>query len=181
MPPNQEAKSKEIMVDVDGRSVEKDELETSPTIDSSTIDSTFAKASSHKQDLSKQVNHGLKECCKELYSENLELKEALEKAGQLITADNMVSISSLSTSPSSTASTDYNHAVDDILEVEFPLLFRDVQEYVALSSREIDDGSSKVWFSCKIDKKNGHVISAKTGRIDQQPRDSNNRVDMKNE
>ena len=39
----------------------------------------------------------------------------------------MVSVSSLSTSPSSTASTDYNHAVDDILEVEFPLLFRDVQ------------------------------------------------------
>lgn len=87
------------MVDVEGRSVEEENLETSPTIDSSTIDSTFAKASSCEQDLTKQVDHDLKECsnCSNLYSENLELKKALEKSTQLVTADKMFTACSLST------------------------------------------------------------------------------------
>jgi len=34
--------------------------------------------------------------------------------------------SSLSTSPGTVSSTDYNHAVDGILEFEFPLLLEDV-------------------------------------------------------
>jgi hypothetical protein len=163
-PLNQEAKNKEIMVDVDGRSVEED-LETSPTIDDSTTDSTFAKASSHEQGLTKQLNHDLKECssCGKLYSENLELKEALEKATRSITADNMISASSLSTSQP-TSCTDNNHAVDDILEFEFPLLVEDVRKYIVAINSKTTDGRN-AWFSGRIDKKTGRVVSARTGKI----------------
>jgi hypothetical protein len=186
LPPlNKKFKNKEIILDVDGRSVQDANQTASSVTDTSTIDRTFAKASNQQQELEKQVNHNLKECssCKALCSENLELKEALEKASPLITADKVISASSLSTFPPAASTTCDNHldAADDTLEVEFPLLFRDVGEYVASLSTEIDDGTSKVWFSCKIDKKSGHIISAKTGRIDQQHRDSDNRGDMQNE
>jgi hypothetical protein len=147
------------MVDVDGRSVEED-LETSSTIDDSTTDSTFAKGYSHEQDLTKQLNHDLKECssCSKLSSENLELKEALEKATRSITADNMISTSS------PTSCTDNNHAVDDILEFEFPLLLEDVRKYVVAINSKTSDGNN-AWFSGTIERKTGRVVSARTGKI----------------
>jgi len=95
----------------------------------------------------------------------------------LVTADKVSTASSLSTS----IHDNHQEVGDNFLEVEFPLLFRDVREYLTSLSTEIGDVTSKVWFSCKIDKKSDHVISAKTGRIDQQHRDSDNRGDMQNE
>ena len=179
LPPlNQEDRNKEV--DSDGRSVKGKNPVPSKTVDTSITDSTFhTRASSPRVGFKKQANGDLKECstCKELCFENLELKEALKKATPLVIADKVSTASSLSTS------IHYNHqeVANDFLEVEFALLFRDVREYLASLSTEIDDGSSKVWFSCKIDKKSDHVISAKTGRIDQQHRDSDNRGDMQNE
>jgi hypothetical protein len=179
LPPlNQEARNKEV--DSDGRSVKEKNQVPSKTVNTSITDSTFhTRASSQRLELKKQANDDLKECssCKELCFENLELKEALEKATPLVTADKVFTASSLSTS----IHDNHQEVADDFLEVEFALLFRDVREYLASLSTEIDDGSSKVWFSCKIDKKSDHVISAKTGRIDQQHRDSDNRGDMQNE
>jgi hypothetical protein len=39
----------------------------------------------------------------------------------------------------------------------------------------IDDEDCKVWFSVKIDKKSGTVISAKTGGMNQKQNDSDNK------
>lgn len=169
VPLNQEDKSNKIMVGIDGRPIEEENLQTYPNVDSSTIDSTFAKASSRKQDLTGQVNYGIKECpsCKELYSENLELKEALEKATQPTTADNMVSTSSsLSSSPyADSIDCNNNHAVvNDILEFEFPLIFEDIHKYMAPLYCKIGD-YGEVWFSGRIDTKTGRVISANLGRL----------------
>jgi hypothetical protein len=99
----QQAKNKEVIIqDVDERSVEEEEEnpKLSPTIDNAFTDSCRVgdtKADFQSPESKDQSNLDLKECsnCKELYVENRELKEALEKSIQLITADN-VSSSTLS-------------------------------------------------------------------------------------
>jgi hypothetical protein len=73
--PNQEAKNKEV---------DNESLGPSVTVDTSIIDSTSSsacKTHSQRLELNNQVNQDLKECssCKELYCENLELKEALRR------------------------------------------------------------------------------------------------------
>ena len=96
--------------------------------------------------------------CKELYSENLELKEALAKTSQLTTAYNIVSASPTADSIDCNS----NHTVDDILDFEFPFPSRTVRKHVIHLG---DD--EKIWFSSKIDTKTGNVISCNPGRIKQ--------------
>jgi len=158
-----------VIIDVDGRvSLEKDEDEPSITNNSSAMtDKTFIKSphqsqQEYEQDqqLKKQINHDLKECssCKELYNENLELKEALEKSSQFVCADKI----------EFTSTHDNDAAMaNDILHFEFPLLFRDIRNYMAPLHPKIGD-QGKVWFSGKIDIRNRKVISSNLGRIIQQ-------------
>jgi hypothetical protein len=136
--------------------------------------------------LKDQSNQDLKECssCKELSLENRELKEALEKAShqQLITADNL-SNAAVSLSSVTAIHDTHKDAEYDILEFEFHLLKEDILEHMG-ELYPLMDGDLKVWFSGKIDKKNGHVISPKLGRINEQQRavDFDNRgSDMQNE
>jgi hypothetical protein len=73
---------------------EQENPELPPTSDNAVIeDNTLDKAASQTLGLKDQSNQGLRECsiCNELYLENLELKEAVEKSTQLITADNLSS------------------------------------------------------------------------------------------
>jgi|SRR6476646_2999616 len=58
------------------------------------LENSGTKADSLSPESKDQSNMDLKECsnCKELYVENRELKEALEKSIQLITADNVSAI-----------------------------------------------------------------------------------------
>jgi hypothetical protein len=156
---------KEITLGADGtRIVESTGIAnptTSPSVDVSTdkTDTEIPKQPESEK-YSNHISEKLGECqnCKELYAENLELKEALKEASPLITADKVVSASP------STVSIGYNHAVDDILEIEFPLFFVDIHNYMAQLYPKIGD-CGKIWFSCRINTKTGRVISANLGRI----------------
>jgi hypothetical protein len=110
--------------------------------------------------------------CVELSRENHELKEVLEKNGQLTTANNIARAAS--------ASINENH---NVLEFEFYLLKQEILDYLGEPYLWLKDGDSKVWFSCKVDRKNGRVISAKPGRLGQQQQeeDLNKEGDMQNE
>jgi hypothetical protein len=92
--------------------------------------------------------------CIELSVENRELKEALEKTSQLITADNVAYASS--------ASINETH---NVLEFDFHLRKQEILDYLGEPYLSLKDGDLKIWFSGKIDNKNGHVISAKIGQV----------------
>jgi hypothetical protein len=80
-----------------------------------------------------------------------------------------------SSKPSLTDDVDIKDEECDILEFEFNLLKEDILQHLGEPYLWIRDGDCKVWFSGKIDKKSGHVISAKIGRINEQQNDCNNR------
>lgn len=149
--------TKKIVVDTQGRPIEEENLE--PTADR-VITNAGDILTAPQEGLNKQIKPDL-ECpsCKELYAEVIELSETVKKITFLKTADDML-VSSISL---------INENQLDPVGFEFPLQFGDVSKYIdAEYSRMGDD--AKIWFSGKIDKKSGHVISAKTGRIDQQDR-----------
>jgi hypothetical protein len=98
--------------------------------------------------------------CIELSLENRELKEALEK----ITSDNMAYASSASI-----------NEIHNVLEFEFHLRKEQILDYLGEPYLSLKDGDLKIWFHGKIDTKNGHIISAKLGGLDQQQVDLNNR------
>jgi hypothetical protein len=161
-----------IMIDVDGRTIiqrNKDtDLSTTTDIPNTTTDKTFAKASyqsqqeqEQDQQLKKQIDlRDLKECssCKDLNSEILKLKEALEKSSQFLSADKIAF--------ASTNDNDVDTA-NDIFHFEFFVFYKDLQKHmVSLFQSKV--GSGKVWFSGTIDKNTGLVISSNLGRINQQ-------------
>ena len=77
----------------------------------------------------------------------------------------MGSTSSLSSSPyADSIDCNNNHAVDDILDFEFSLIFEDIHKYMAPLYCKIGD-YGEVWFSGRIDRKTGRVISANLGRV----------------
>jgi hypothetical protein len=86
--------------------------------------------------------------CLELSRQNRELKEALEKSSELIiTADNLAYATS--------ASTDF----------EFYVLKEAILDYLEIPYLSLKDGDLKIWFTGKMDRKSGHVISVKLGRM----------------
>jgi hypothetical protein len=95
--------------------------------------------------------------------------QSLECSSQLITADNVAYASS--------ASINETH---NVLEFEFHLPKQDILKHMGEVYPWLDDEDLKVWFSGKIDRKSGHVISAKLGRTSQQQVDLNNGGDMQN-
>ncbi len=90
--------------------------------------------------------------CQVLFDENLQLKEALQKSSQLITANKMVTSPTVPT---------YDNCVDtssDILPFEFSMFYNDIQIHMnALFQKTGDNG--RVWFSGKINTKTGVVVS----------------------
>ena len=92
--------------------------------------------------------------CVELSLENRELKEALEKSSKLITADN---VTHAAASPI--------NEIHNVSEFEFYLPKKVILDYLGEPYLSLKDGDLKIWFHGKIDRKNGHVISAKLGRI----------------
>jgi hypothetical protein len=174
---NQEVKKKEVIVlDVDGRmSIQKDEGEppstTTTDLDTMTTDRNFDQPyhrlkSQQDQDLKSKkhidYNHEPTEChgCQVLYDENIELKETLEKSSQLIIADKIASVS--------TVSTHDNHAYtsNDILPFEFSVPYKDTQRYMQGLFQKTG-GDRRVWFNGKINTKTGVVTSSNVGRINQ--------------
>jgi hypothetical protein len=142
-------------VDVQGKPVEDKSLEiTSPPnlipAYNNSITGTGDVLKSLRQGFNKQIKPDL-ECpsCQELYAEVTELREALNNTTTLQTADNILTSSSSSISPI------IENQVDTV-DFEFPLIFG-----------KVGDGG-KVWFSGRICTKTGRVISARTGKIDQQ-------------
>jgi hypothetical protein len=92
--------------------------------------------------------------CRELSLENRELKEALKKSSKLITADNMTHAAASSI-----------NEIHNVSEFEFYLPKKVILDYLGEPYLSLKDGDLKIWFHGKIDRKNGHVISAKLGRI----------------
>ena len=110
------------------------------------------------------------ECSSCIYSiENRELKDALEKSSKPITADNIVYNSA-----------DCINETHYILEFEFQLRKREILDYLEEPYLSLKDGDSEIWFSGKIDRKNGQVVSAKIGR-NQEQENLGNRVNIQNE
>ncbi len=142
----EEEKKELIMVDVAGRtSAQKDEDEqaTTTTDFDTTTDRTFVQPSYQLQPQQEQEQ---------------ELKKAIENSSQLVTANKMVS----------TGSENKNdvYITKEILKFEFSMFYKDVQKYMAVLFRK-QGGNGKVWFSGKIDKKTGVVISSTLGKINQ--------------
>jgi hypothetical protein len=115
--------------------------------------------------------------CKILYLKNCELKEALEKTSQLTTADNIA----FAAAAASINEIHNKNVQCDILHFEFHLAKQEILDHMGEPYLSINNGDLKIWFSGKIDKKNGHVISVKLGRISQQRIDYDNRGDVQNE
>lgn len=137
---------------VDEYETTKGENEENPLTSDNTNSTIFAATLSQPPRLKDQLNQDLKECssCIDLYRENCELKEAVEKTTQLITADKM-------STTACSSPVDNKAAQSGILEFEFHLRRKDILDHMG----SIDE----VWFSGKIDNKSGHVISARTGRL----------------
>jgi hypothetical protein len=110
--------------------------------------------------------------CIELSLENRELKEALDKTSQLITADHVAYASSASINETNKNNT---------LEFEFHLRKQEILDYLGEPYLSLKDGDLKIWFHGKIHTKNRHVISAKLGRLDQQRVDLDNTGNIQNE
>jgi hypothetical protein len=130
--------------------------------DKTIVPVSYQQQQEHK--LKEKPNKELEECssCKDLYDENLELKEVLQKSSQFATADMM-----LSTSATATYDVDKGN---DVLPFEFSMLFRNIRNYMTpLHSRIGDNG--EVWFNGKIDIKTGEVIYSNLGRMEQQYQD----------
>jgi hypothetical protein len=147
---------------------EKKKDEPSTTIDFSVMTNKTIIPVSYQQQQEHQLKAktylGLEEysSCKEPVEENRELKQALEESSHLITADK---IGSATTSV-------YDKDTDtanNILPFEFFVSYRELQNHV--SSFQYKSNSGKVWFSGKINKNTGEVMSSNVGRIDDQQQD----------
>ncbi|MER5174860.1 MAG: hypothetical protein ABJB76_03815 [Candidatus Nitrosocosmicus sp.] len=161
-----------IILEANGRTAfckNEDEPSSTTNTDAHTIIDRIFDQPSHQsyQDLKSKKhidrNHEPAEChsCQELYDENLQLKEALEKSSLLITADKMVTVSPVST---------YNNEVDtasDILPFEFFMFYKELQKHMAPLYQKMGE-RAKIWFNGKINTKTGVVIYSTLGRVIQQ-------------
>ncbi len=143
---------------------DEDNKSSATIIDISSADITIAESPyqlKEQEKLKNQNNSDLKECssCKDLYSKNLELEEALAKSTQMTTADKI----------RSAPNTDnHNKETDNgVCDFEFPMPYKELQKYMASLFKKMG-GDGEVWFRCSIDKKAGKVISSNFGRLNQQ-------------
>jgi hypothetical protein len=173
-PLNQEVEEDEnkkvIIIDTDGRiSLQDDEEQeegrqaSTTTTDSFTITGKPFVATSYQQqqqeqEIKEQTNNGLEErSCIGLCDENQ--VESPEKSSQLITtAEDDMLVEEIS------ASTNENDI--DILPFEFSMIYRELRNHLAPLHTKIGD-HGKVWFSGKINKNTGVVVSSNLGRINQ--------------
>lgn len=141
-----------------------DKKSTTSIIDASAADITIAESpyeqkQEQEQQIIKQVNpEDSEECpnCKDLYSKNLELEEALTKSNQMITADKMVS----------TSTDDHDKDMDnEIINFEFFMHYGTLQKHMTSLFQKAS--SVEVWICGKINKKTGKVISSSLGKLSQ--------------
>jgi hypothetical protein len=166
----EEENKKVIIIDTDGRiSLQDDEEQeegrqlSTTTTDSFTITGKPFVATSYQQqqqeqEIKEQTNNGLEErSCIGLCDENQ--VESPEKSSQLITtAEDDMLVEEIS------ASTNENDI--DILPFEFSMIYRELRNHLTPLYTKIGD-HGKVWFSGKINKNTGVVVSSNLGRINQ--------------
>ena len=148
-----------IIIDNQGRSV-ADDSEGAVRNGSAFVDSKI-KFEKFKQDSSnKEIKSGLEECssCKNLCAKNQELEEALRKATTFSTADTIIAHSP--SDPEIILESDQS----DNIDFEFSLLLGEISRHLAALYPKIGDGG-KVYFSGKVEKDTGNVLSARIGRI----------------
>ncbi len=141
-----------------------DNKSSATVIDASAADITIAELpyeqqEEQEQQIVKQINPKDKEeCqnCKDLYTKNLELEEALAKSNQMITADKMVS----------TSTDDHDKENNnEILNFEFFMPYGELQKHMASLYQKAS--SVEVWFCGKIHKNTRKVLSPKLGKLSQ--------------
>ncbi len=174
--PQQEEKKKIVVAGIQGKSIEEDIPLTSDISASNSSRSVVdaANANTTQTGLEKQIDVSeLKECssCQELKSENIELKEALRKATRLTTADQ---ISQPSCSSDNSIQIENNSS--NLSYFEFPLPLETVRQYI-IRSFNVHKIKDQIWFSCTFDKITGKVLTATTGRKQQQSRIEDNSKD----
>src|SRR5215208_3147132 len=166
----QEEKKKIVVTTIQGKSIEEDIPLSSDVSASNSSRSVFdaANANSTQTRLEKQINVSeLKECssCQELKAENIELREALRKVTRLTTADE---ISQDSSSSDNNIHMENNNS-SNILYFEFPLPLETVRQYI-IRSFNVYKIKDQIWFSGTFDKHTGKVLTATTGRKQEQSR-----------
>lgn len=145
-----------ILIDNQGRPIE-DASEGAITNGPAFVDSK-SKFEKLKQDSSsKEIKSELEECfsCKNLYAKNQELEGALRKTS---TADTVIAQSP--SAPEIISESDQS----DNIDFEFTLLLGEIRRHLAPLYPKIGDGG-KVYFSGKIEKVTGNVLTARIGRI----------------
>jgi hypothetical protein len=167
--PQQEEKKKIVVASIQGKSIEEDIPLTSDVSASNSSRSVVdaANANTTQTGLEKQINVSeLKECssCQELKAENIELKEALRKATRLTTADQI----SQPSSPSDNSVQMENNS-SNLSYFEFPLPLETVRQYI-IRSFNVHKIKDQIWFSGTFDKSTGKVLTATTGRKQEQSR-----------
>jgi predicted secreted protein len=140
----EEEKKEIIMVDVDGRTFaqkDKGEQDTTTKDLDTTTDRTFVQSSYQSQSQREREQ---------------ELKKTIESSSQLDVADKIVIAEGIS-------STHKYDNEDNILSFEFPINYKDLQNYMTRSYSNAED-NIKVWFNGRVNLKTGEVISSNLGR-----------------
>jgi hypothetical protein len=166
---NPVTKDKKILIDTDGRILfeenhddkDEDDKRFTSMKSATTIKNDYPEVYSHEHEhkQSKQVEYlGLVECseCKELQMENEELKEALKRSSQFVTADK--AISDVMTRDES----DVNS--NDWIPFAFPMLYEDLRKQMqSIFSNACS--YSEIWFSGKVNRKTREVLSSFDGLL----------------
>jgi hypothetical protein len=89
------------------------------------------------------------------------LEEALKKATLLLTANDLYNMSKSETDMSISPATEADLTESDVLDFEFSFPFKELD--LLMTNLNVDDN---VWFSGKICRNNGTVLSHKIGKIE---------------
>jgi hypothetical protein len=144
----EEGEKKEVIVlGVDGKIYRQRDEEKEPsstTTDSSNTTDKASNQSSYSSQLDQQ-------------HQEQELKKTFEKPSQLDAADKIVIVEGVS-------STHKHDNEDSILSFEFPINYKDLQNYLTISYSNAED-NIKVWLNGRVNLKTGEVISSNLGRL----------------
>lgn len=165
-PQQVEEKTKIIVADVQGKSVEDTPLTSDINTSSGSLseDNTANSNSIHAHLQHHKAISDLKECssCQELQAKVNELTDTLRKTTQLKTADQINKPSS-----SSDSGSQLENSSSNVSYFEFSLPLEDVRKYI-INSFNVHKIKDQIWFSGTIDKSTGKIITATTGRKPQQ-------------
>ncbi len=147
----------------EGNNPLKEDQQTILTILPDVLDNRLVLSLRSKEQTSNRLRKKeLEECnsCMELYHENCQLKEILQKSSQLIIPADQINTK---VSSESTTIKVYTESIDDYLPFGFSKTFREIREYMAPLYDSIGD-NGLIWFNGKVDTKTGKTVLSRFGK-----------------